>query len=136
MFLGEYSAKFTGKGRILLPKKLREEIKDEELILSRGFEGCVWGFDLEIWKKEAEKQLEISAIEEKGRLLRRYLFASSIMVEMDEQGRFVIPGNLLDYANIEDEVVLIGAGDHFEIWDKTLWEKQLQRLEKEYGRVS
>lgn len=136
MFLGEYKAKFSGKGRVILPKKLREEINGNEIILSRGFEGCIWGFDLSDWKKEAEKQLETSPVEEKARLLRRLLFASSVTVELDEQGRFVIPGSLLDYALIRNEVVIIGAGDHFEIWDRDLWEKHLKRLERDYGRVS
>lgn len=136
MFLGEYQTKFTGKGRVILPKKLREEVSGKEIILSRGFEGCIWGFDLKVWEKQAEKQLEISPVEEQARLLRRYLFASSVIGELDEQGRFVIPGSLMEYAALKQEVVLIGAGDHFEVWDKTLWGLHLKRLEEEYGRVS
>ncbi len=136
MFLGEYQAKFSGKGRVILPKKLREAISGKEIILSRGFEGCIWGFDLKVWEHQAEKQLEVSAVEEKARNLRRYLFSSSIQVEFDEQGRVVIPGSLLTYAKIKKEVSLIGAGDHFEIWGKSEWEKESKRLEKEYGRLS
>jgi len=136
MFLGEYQTKFSGHKRIILPKKLREAVSGKEVILSKGFEGCIWGFDKESWEKEAEKHLAVSAVEEKARLLRRYLFASSVSVELDEQGRFVIPGGLCDYARILGEVVLVGAGDHFEIWNKEEWEKHTKRLEKEYGRVS
>ncbi|MDO8619103.1 MAG: division/cell wall cluster transcriptional repressor MraZ [Candidatus Daviesbacteria bacterium] len=136
MFLGEYKLKFSGKGRIILPKKLREEIKDKEIILSKGFEGCIWGFDLKDWEKQAMVQLETSAVEAGARHLRRYLFSSSIEVELDDQGRFVIPGNLLDYGRVRDKVILVGAGDHFEVWDKDLWEKQLKTLERKYGRVS
>ena len=138
MFLGEYYTKFTGHGRIILPKKLREEIKDKEIVLSRGFEGCIWGFDLKIWTTQAEKQLEISAVEERARLLRRYLFSSSINVELDGQGRFVIPSNLLSFAKIKEDVVIIGAGDHFEVWDGNLWQKHIRKVEEEYshGRIS
>ncbi len=136
MFLGEYKVKFSGHGRVILPKKLREVVFGDEIILSKGFEGCIWGFDKKLWEEQAQKQLEISAVEEKARNLRRYLFSSSIQVEVDDQGRFVIPGSLLGYASLTQEVIIIGAGDHFEVWDKNKWDKEAKRLEKEYGRVS
>lgn len=135
MFLGEYQTQFSGRGRVILPKKLREGISGDEIILSKGFEGCIWGFDKKIWEKEAEKQLEVSSLDKKARLLRRYIFSSSITVELDRQGRFVIPGSLLNYAQVKGEVVIIGAGDHFEVWQKSLWGKHLKRIEKEYGRL-
>ncbi len=136
MFLGEYTTRFSGKGRVILPKKMRGEISGKELVLSRGFENCIWGFDIKVWEKEAEKQLEISATEERARYLRRYLFSASEPVEFDSQGRFVIPSALLTFAKLVKDVVIIGAGDHFEIWEKKLWEKHLNQIERDYGRVS
>lgn len=136
MFLGEYTAKFSGKGRVILPKKMRQGINGKEVILSRGFEGCIWGFDTDSWQREAAKQLEISATEERARYLRRYLFSSSEPVEFDSQGRIVIPSALLTYANINNEVVIIGAGDHFEIWNKRIWKKHLKEIERDYARIS
>lgn len=137
MFLGEYSEKFTGRGRIVLPKLMRQELGDNlVVVLSRGFEGCIWGFSKEGFEKEAKKQLEISATEERARLLRRLLFSASIPAELDSQGRFIIPGALLEYAKIGREAVVIGAGDHFEIWNVGLWKKHLRKVEKDYGRVS
>lgn len=135
MFLGEYQTKFSGNGRVILPKKLRQAVSGDEIILSKGFEGCIWGFDKKVWEKQAEKQLEVSAVEENARNLRRYLFSSSIQIDLDEQGRFVIPGSLLTYAKINLDVILVGAGDHFEVWDKAQWDKEAKRLEKEYGRL-
>lgn len=135
MFLGEYQINFSGRGRVILPKKLREGISSDEIILSKGFEGCIWGFDKKLWGIEAEKQLEVSSLDEKARLLRRYLFSSSVMVDLDEQGRFVIPSSLLDYAQVRGMVVIIGAGDHFEIWNQSNWEKHIKLVEREYGRL-
>lgn len=134
MFLGEYKAKFTGKGRVILPKKIREEINGDKFILSRGFEGCVWGFTLNTFEEESRKQLEVSATDEKARRLRRYLFSGSETVDLDRQGRFVIPRGLIEYGRLKGEVAIIGAGDHFEIWNKLDWVQQLVRIEKEYGR--
>lgn len=136
MFLGEYQLKFSGQGRIVLPAKIREELVIRQTILSRGFEGCIWGFSPEGFKKESKRQLEISATEERARYLRRYLFSGSVPVELDSQGRFVIPSTLLAYAKLGEEVVIIGAGDHFEIWNSEFWKKHLKEIERDYGRVS
>ena len=136
MFLGQYSAKFSGKGRVILPKKLREEIQGIGLILSRGFESCIWGFSIKDFEREAMKQLEVPATEERARYMRRYLFSGSEPVELDNQGRFVIPSALLTFANLKIDVVIIGAGDHFEIWDKRIWERHLKEVEKHFGRLS
>ncbi len=137
MFLGEYQTKFTGKGRIVLPKVMRQELgKNKMIVLSRGFEGCIWGFSQNGFEEEAKKQLEVSATEERARLLRRYLFSGSVPAQLDAQGRFIIPSALLAYAKARKEVVVIGAGDHFEIWNTDFWKRHLKEVEKEYGRVS
>lgn len=129
MFLGEYYTKFTGHGRIVLPKKFRAEAGEKkEFILSRGFEGCIWGFSVDDWQKEADKQVQMPVTEKEGRDVRRYLFSAAESVHLDEQGRFVIPGALLKYANLKDEVVLVGAGDHFEIWNVKSWKKMINSL--------
>lgn len=137
MFLGEYQLKFSGKGRIVLPRKMRQELEDGRvIILSRGFEGCIWGFSKQGFEEESKKQLEISATEERARYLRRYLFSGSVPVELDSQGRFVIPSALLTYAKVGREVSIIGTGDHFEIWNNKFWKKHIKEVERDYGRVS
>ncbi|MBU1032071.1 division/cell wall cluster transcriptional repressor MraZ [Patescibacteria group bacterium] len=136
MFLGEYQVKFTGRGRIVLPYKFREELTDKVVILTRGFEKCIWGFDLKDFEGTAKKQLEIPATEERARYMRRYLFSSSEPVELDAQGRIIIPSALLDFASVRNEVTVIGAGDHFEIWDTKLWKKHIKEVEVKLGRIS
>lgn len=136
MFLGEYKAKFTGKGRVVLPYKFREKLKRQEVILSRGFEKCIWGFDIKDFEEEARKQLEISATEERARYMRRYLFSSSESVELDAQGRIIIPSALLDFASVKKAIVIIGAGDHFEIWNARIWKKHIKIIERDYARIS
>lgn len=137
MFLGEYQVKFSAKGRVILPKVMRQELSEERMVvLSRGFEKCIWGFSKKGFEVEAKKQLEESVTEERARNLRRYLFSGSVPAELDSQGRFVIPSALLTYAKVKFEVVLIGAGDHFEIWNKRFWKKHLATIEREYGRRS
>lgn len=123
MFLGTYQTTFSGKGRIILPKKFREQLSNERrMVLTRGLDGCVWGFAKAEWDKQSIKQLEISIITNEGRALRRYIFSAATYVELDKQGRFVIPDNLLSYAEVKDRVSVVGAGDHFEVWDPKKWE--------------
>ena len=104
-----------------MPRKIRQEIGDSEIVLSRGFDTCIFGFDRSSWEAEAAKQLTPSVTEEKGRALRRYFFAAAEKIEIDKLGRILLPAQLKEYASIRSEVVVIGAGDHFEIWSKEKW---------------
>ncbi len=131
MFLGEYQAKFTGNGRVVIPAKIREELGGEhKIVLSRGLDGCIWGFDLNRWQEQSQKQLETPTVESEARDMRRYWFSGAEEIELDTQGRVVIPAPLLKYADIQQEVMIIGAGDHFEIWDSTKWQQLISRLEE------
>lgn len=128
MFLGEYQPNITEGSRIALPKKLREQIKGDELILSKGFESCVFGYDKEDWLAEAEKQIENPITDSKTRDLKRYMYSGASETAIDSQGRIVIPGNLKEYAKIGKKVVVIGAGDHIEIWDFDNWNKHSEKI--------
>ncbi len=133
MFLGEYKPNITEGSRIALPKKLRDQIRGEEVVLSRGFERCVFVYDKEDWEAEALKQVENPITDAKTRDLKRYMYSGAAEVALDPQGRLVIPANLKTYAGLEKSVAVIGAGDHIEIWNLDVWEK---RLEKISGEVS
>lgn len=131
MFLGSYIPSFNSTTRrIALPKKIRDYLATSELILSYGFEKCLLGFDTKSWDKEAEKQLDLPLTDERSRSIRRFFFSGAVRIALDDQGRFVIPLALLDYAQIKKPVIT-GSGDHFEIWDQEAWEGELERLKKE-----
>lgn len=127
LFLGEYLHRLTGGNRLALPKKIRIEISGSEVILAAGFESCIAGYDRNQWEELAKKQLEVPLYESKGRILRRQMFANAIMLQIDAQGRVVLPQSLTKLAGIKDEVVVIGAGDHFEIWDSREWQEYVKR---------
>lgn len=124
LFLGEYVHVLDDRGRITLPRKIRQELVGEEIVVSRGFDACIFGFDRESWEKEAEKHLEGSLTDPKSREIRRFLFAAAENIEIDRLGRILLPAHLKEHAKIEKNVVVVGAGDHFEIWEKTVWERQ------------
>ncbi len=122
LFLGQYDHSLDDRGRVTLPRKIRAEIEERELILAKGFDPCIFGFDKVSWEKEAAKHLETPVTDQSGRNLRRYLFASAQKTEIDKLGRILLPAQLKEYGGIKREVIVIGAGDHFEIWDSARWE--------------
>ena len=121
LFLGEYDHALDDRGRVTLPRKVRADIDEREVVLSRGFDTCIFGFDKGSWEREAAKHIDTPVTDSKGRQVRRYLFAGAQKVEIDKLGRILLPAQLKEYAHVSREVVIIGAGDHFEIWDKAHW---------------
>jgi len=131
MFLGSFEPSFDlNSRRIALPKKIRESLATGEVILSFGFEKCIFGFDIKAWELETKKQLDLPLIEKLQRSRRRFFFAAATFIKLDHQGRIVIPNSLLEYAQITKPVV-IGAGDHFEIWEEIAWRMELAKIERD-----
>ncbi len=130
LFLGEYDHALDDRGRVTLPRKIRTEIDEREVVLAKGFEPCIFGFDKGSWEREAEKHLDTPVTDEGGRKLRRYMFAAAQKVEVDRLGRILLPAQLKEYAGVEKDVVIIGAGDHFEMWDKDRWRVYSKELAK------
>ncbi|MFA6017509.1 MAG: cell division/cell wall cluster transcriptional repressor MraZ [Patescibacteria group bacterium] len=123
VFFGEYQINFSGSGRLLLPKKVRELLKGNAFILTKGFGSCLSGYDKDDWEKRATELLNPSLLQPTDMDNRRYIFSSLVYLEIDEQGRFVVPKNLLEYGQLKDKAVIIGVGDHFEIWEANKWEE-------------
>lgn len=122
VFFGEYQVSFTAPGRIVLPKKLRELLKGNTFVLTKGFDNCLAGYDKEDWELRAKELLNVSLLERENLEKRRFLFSSAVYLEIDDQGRFVVPKNLLLYGSLSQKVVIVGIGDHFEIWDGNKWD--------------
>src|SRR5438045_862102 len=98
VFFGEYEVTFSAPGRVVLPKRLRELLKGNIFVLAKGFDECLAGYDKEDWEKRATEILEVSLLERENIEKKRYLFSSAVYLEIDDQGRFVIPKNLLQFA--------------------------------------
>lgn len=131
MFLGTYQPNLIGKGRIALPKKIRNELGSERMVLTIGFEECIFGFEERNWEEVTKAELSRPLFSDRqGRNLRRKMCADALIIELDSQGRFVIPENMMKFAGIKDKVTIIGAGDHFEIWESKIWEEYSAQLER------
>ncbi len=128
VFFGEYQVSFSAPGRLVLPKKLRELLKGNTFILTKGFDLCLAGFDKEDWENRAKDLLQVSLLEQENIEKRRFVFSSVVYPEIDEQGRFIIPKNLMIHSGLNNKAVIIGVGDHFEIWDQDKWEQYNKQI--------
>jgi MraZ protein len=130
MFLGSYKPSFDiSSRRIALPKKIRDELSGNEIILSFGFENCIFGYDTKRWSEESKKRLSEPLISRGARDIRRLFFSSAERINLDNQGRFIISGVLYKFAKIKKPII-IGAGDHFEIWEQSIWYEESKKLER------
>lgn len=128
MLLGTYKPSLIGKRRIALPGKIGKEIEGKKVVLTTGFEECILGFGEKSWEKVTAADLSRPLSDSEGRELRRKMFAGAAVVDLGVQGRFVIPETMAKYAGIKKGVVLIGAGDHFEIWSEDKWETYSKKI--------
>jgi len=131
VFFGEYTVSITDGGRVVIPKKIRENLKGDSFILTKGFDVCLAGYDKEDWGKRTQSLMEISILEKENIEKKRYIFSGANEISIDEQGRFVIPKALLEFLNLSGGLVkIIGVGDHFEVWEVDAWEDYLKTLKK------
>lgn len=131
MFLGTYEPSLLAKGRTALPKKIRDNISGSSVILTIGFEKCIFGFDKKAWDEVVKPELEKPFFSDKeGRDMRRRMFVNAMEVQVDSQGRIILPDFMSPYAGIKDQITIIGAGDHFEIWDREEWSQYQKDLTK------
>jgi len=123
MFLGEYDYKLDEKGRVPIPPKFREELRDG-IILIPGPEKCVLAYNPGEWKKLSESLQVGTLASNKMRKLNRALFSTAFRLNLDGQGRIALPVPLRQFADIGEDVVITGANTYLEIWDKKLWEEE------------
>ncbi len=129
-FLGTYEPKLLAGGQLALPAKIRRVLNDDNLILSTGFDKCIFGFSPEGWEKIIQAGFDRPVFTADGRIIRRQIFSAAEEVEMDPQGRFSVPANLREFADLSQDIVVIGAGDHFEIWNKANWTQMRDKLKE------
>jgi len=124
MFFGEFEYKIDEKGRIPIPPKFRRELGKEEVVLTSGIENCITAYPLSEWKKLADSLTRGPVPRNKLRRLNRAIFAAAFSLIIDGQGRISLPATLRQKAGIEDEVIVAGANNYFELWNKEQWESE------------
>lgn len=129
MLIGEYRVRVGAKNRVALPKKLREDLADNVVVM-RGYEGALLLVSKGSWASLIEEVLNGPLTDPKVRDTARFLMGGAHEVEFDSQGRFVLPQPLVEHSGVRsgEEVVFVGLGKWVELWSAERWNKRLERL--------
>lgn len=121
MFFGEYRHNLDAKGRLTIPSKYRSQC-GESVMVTIGFDGCISLFNHEGWEAYYNELISAKQNARDTRKLLRIIMARTSELEFDKLGRINIPKQLKDKVGLEKEIVIIGAGDHVEIWAGETWD--------------
>jgi len=140
MYFGEVHTAVDDKGRIVVPQQFRTvmDVNDHDTwCLTRGFENYIFLFHKTSWEKLlAEKKDLLSGLDSRSSAFRRLFVGGMEKLKRDSQGRLAIPQHLRDYAGVERDAVLIGVGDHLELWSKTGWRQYQERQAENYRALA
>ena len=129
MFLGEYAHTIDSKGRMALPARFRQDL-EKGAVISKGMGSCLSIYTLDRWNEKSD-ELAAGKTSLELRDFERRIYPSANIIEMDGQGRLVIPANLRVYAKLDSEVTVAGVRDHIEIWYRATWQAYQQQLEEQ-----
>jgi len=133
-FIGEYESTVDAKGRFLLPSGFKKQIPEAEgnlFVLNRGFEKCLTLYPIQSWKPIFQEISSLNDFDPKVREFRRYFLNGALQVEMDSAGRLLLPKNLMEYAGLGKDIVLVAALNKIEIWDKKKYQEFFDSMSPE-----
>ena len=137
-FRGHAYRSLDPKGRLMLPQEFRDVVLSagqHGRVILTNFDGCVVGYSLQEWEKIEESFQRINMLNRQLRDFQRFFISGAMELELDKQGRILIPPHLRTYAGLAREVVLAGVGRKFEIWDQERFEEQRRKMEEGFDLV-
>ena len=135
MFMGEFQHNIDAKGRLIVPSKLREKL-GEKFVVTRGMDGCLFGYPLAEWNQLETKLNEMPLSKKDARAFVRFFYSAATECEIDKQGRINIPASLRSHASLEKECVIIGVANRIEIWDQTRWNDFTKETEASFDDIA
>ncbi len=135
MFIGEYSHNLDDKGRIAVPKKFRSDLR-KGAVVTRGLDTCLFLYTKKEWEKLAVKLSNLPFAQANARAFARLMLAGAMDVEIDGQGRAVLPEYLRKFAGLNKEVVVAGLYSRLELWDSAKWSEYKTKTEAESNQIA
>lgn len=135
MFMGQYHHNVDLKGRIIIPAKFRDELGNI-IVLTRGLDGCLSVYTQQQWQTIYEQLIKLPSTKKESRMYVRTFMANAAECELDNQGRILIPPTLIKSAEIAKECIVIGSGDHVEIWAKDSWENFQEKADESLETIA
>ena len=135
MFIGEYQYNLDNKNRLALPAKFRKLFK-EGAVITKGLDNCLFIYTAKEWNKLVEKLANLPISQAKSRAFSRMLLAGAMDVNLDGQGRIILPDYLKQFATLNKKVVIAGLYNRLEVWDDKLWTKYQRTSEKDTNEIA
>jgi MraZ protein len=141
MLIGEYIHTLDDKNRISLPIKFRKEM-GKSVVVSPGLDNCLAIYTAKEWQKISQKLSDSSMLASDNRSFSRFMFGQAVIVDVDTNGRILIPENLKNRSGLTSKVIVIGVQNRAEIWNEKIWndykkvvEKQADTLADKLGQI-
>ncbi|MGM0688252.1 MAG: division/cell wall cluster transcriptional repressor MraZ [Bacillota bacterium] len=135
MFTGEYQHTLDGKGRVIIPSRLRDGL-GERFVVTRGLDQCLFVYPSSEWVRLEQKLKQLPFTKRDSRAFSRLFFSGAMEVETDKQGRVLIPHNLREYAGIEKDVMFIGVSNRVEVWSEEAWKNYFGQANENYEELA
>jgi len=130
-FHGEYTYSMDGRGRLPVPPRFRDAFVRGAVLTQGSPDSCLRLYPLPTYEQQAALYTSEPPTRRKGRMIRRAFFARSFEVELDRQGRILVPARLREFAGLEGNVVVVGAAECLEIWEPDRWASENELLEEQ-----
>lgn len=135
MFIGEYLHSIDLKKRMAVPSKFRTDLKNK-VVITRGLDKCLFVYPMKVWEDIAGKLGTLPVGESATRSFIRLMLAGAVDVEVDKQGRILIPDFLKSYAGLNRNVIVAGIYNRLEIWDEKKWQEYKKKAEKNTDEIA
>ena len=128
MFLGQYEHSIDEKGRLTIPSSYRDELTEDLLVLTTGFEKSLLALPPELFLIVSNQLRSKPITNPTSRHFRRFFFSNAKELEIDKAGRILVPGFLRIAGTLSESAVLVGNGEYFELWSPELWKNKLEEM--------
>ncbi len=139
MFRGQFSYSIDSKGRISIPAKLRKQVSPESndsFVMTQGTASCIDIYPLDQWLQIEEKLLKLNPFDPKEAQFIRMILQLASEDNLDSQSRILIPQNLIEYAKIENEVLILGALKKIEVWNPKIYKEYIEQTTETYEQIA
>lgn len=139
-FSSEYECKLDAKGRMVLPARIKSSMPEDSegtrIVLTRGFEPCITIYPIEEWQKIFERVASLDEFNPEYRRFQRNFLRGNTEIELDKNGRFLLPRTMVRYAQLERDAILVGMGNRIEIWNPEVYDDYLINDQEEFSALA
>lgn len=135
MFMGEFKHSIDAKGRLIIPAKFRDQL-DGHFIVTRGLDGCLFGYPMAEWQQMEEKLKTLPLTKRDARAFVRFLYSAATDCDIDKQGRINIPDTLCAHAALTKKCVIVGVSNRIEIWSEDRWQQFTSTTANDFDEIA